>query len=561
MKRRIVLLVWAFCLTALTLPAGAQSWVKKVSKSVFTLKTFDDQGKLVGSATGVFTSEQGEGLSCFEPFVGAARAVVIDAGGKEYEVQELLGANATYDVAKFKVAMKKAQPVMLATQNANEGDVAFVLPYREAKQSQEVNVNKVQLFNDIYAYYTLKDKGTASAGDCHGQPLFNAEGLLLGLMQKPMSETDTLNYAVSAVYADSLKMTGLSINDQTLRSTSVKKALPSELSQALLTIFVAASTLDSTAYAQLLDDFIVKFPDAQDGYINRAQFAASGGRYADADHDMEQALKMGGKSDEVHFAYSRMIYQKLLYRPEPAYEPWTYDKAAQEAVQAYTDNTQPAYRQQQAYVLFAQKKYAEASSIYETLFTSALRSPELFYEAARCKQMQQDSVAYLQLLDSAVAQFSRPYLKEAAPYILARAQAKIEAEKYREAVFDLNDYEQLMVAQVNDAFYYLRFKAEEGGRLFQQALDDIKRAIEMNPKESVYYAEKASLEVRVGLLDEAIQTADECIKVSPDYSDGYLFRGIALCLKDNKEEGVKNLLKAKELGDTQADALIEKYGK
>ena len=118
-----------------------------------------------------------------------------------------------------------------------------------------------------------------------------------------------------------------------------------------------------------------------------------------------------------------------------------------------------------------------------------------------------------------------------------------------------------MVAQVNDAFYYLRFKAEEGGRLFQQALDDIKRAIEMNPKESVYYAEKASLEVRVGLLDEAIQTADECIKVSPDYSDGYLFRGIALCLKGNKEEGVKNLLKAKELGDTQADALIEKYGK
>ena len=31
------------------------------------------------------------------------------------------------------------------------------------------------------------------------------------------------------------------------------------------------------------------------------------------------------------------------------------------------------------------------------------------------------------------------------------------------------------------------------------------------------------------------------------------------CLKNNKTEGIKNLQKAKELGDTQADALIEKY--
>jgi tetratricopeptide (TPR) repeat protein len=100
-----------------------------------------------------------------------------------------------------------------------------------------------------------------------------------------------------------------------------------------------------------------------------------------------------------------------------------------------------------------------------------------------------------------------------------------------------------------------------GGRLFQQALNDINRAIEMEPQYDLYYAEKASLQVRVGLYDEAIETANECIRVAPDHSDGYLFLGIAQCLKGEKTEGVKNLRKAKELGDSQADSLIEKYSK
>ena len=61
------------------------------------------------------------------------------------------------------------------------------------------------------------------------------------------------------------------------------------------------------------------------------------------------------------------------------------------------------------------------------------------------------------------------------------------------------------------------------------------------------------------MRDEAIETAKECIKIAPDHSDGYLFLGLAQCLKGEKEEGLKNLKKARELGDTQADTFIEKY--
>ena len=65
----------------------------------------------------------------------------------------------------------------------------------------------------------------------------------------------------------------------------------------------------------------------------------------------------------------------------------------------------------------------------------------------------------------------------------------------------------------------------------------------------------------MGLYDEAMATAQECIRIAPDHSDGYLFLGLAQCLKGQKAEGVKNLRKAGEMGDPQAEGLIEKYSK
>ena len=534
------------------------SWVKKTAKSVFTLKTFDAAGSLIGSAGGVFVGENGEALSSFEPFRGAYTAVVIDAAGKEYPVEMILGANSTYDVVKFRVSVKKSQPVLLSTANAAEGTAVWLLPFRATKDAIGGTVSKAETFGNNYAYYTVRMQ---MPDDGVGLPLLSDDGLLLGLMQRPAVQGDTLSYAVSALFADSLKMNGLSINEPALRATHVKKALPDDVKQAQLSLFMAPSSLDSAACANLVDDFIRKFPTEQDGYITRAQLAAEAERFADADADMQQALKVGERKDEAHYSFSRLIYQVLMQSSENPYEKWSLDKAMAEAEAAYAENPMPLYRQQQAYVLYGQKKYAEASSVYETLYNSDLRSPDLFLEGATCKLMQTDTLAYLALLDSAVSLFSQPYLKEAAPYLLTRAQARMEAGKYRDAVNDLNDYEKLMMTQINDRFYYLRFQAEQGGRIFQLALNDIAKAIEMNPNQEVYYAEKASLEVRVGLYDEAIETARKCIALVPSYSDGHLFLGLALCLKGDKAEGVKSLQRAKELGDAQADALIEKYGK
>ena len=63
------------------------------------------------------------------------------------------------------------------------------------------------------------------------------------------------------------------------------------------------------------------------------------------------------------------------------------------------------------------------------------------------------------------------------------------------------------------------------------------------------------------MTDQAIETAKSLINLAPQESDGYLFLGLAQCVKGQKAEGLKNLTKAKELGNSQAQSLIDKYSK
>ena len=540
------------------LPITAQpSWVKKATKAVFTLKTFNSDGSLLASSTGFFSNSDGEAVSNFSPFRGASSAVVIDAQGKEWPVECMLGANDTYDVAKFRVAAKKTTALPIASVAETEGATVWLLPYHESKNCPEGKVNKAESFAGDYTYYTITlPKGQNSIGT----PLMNTAGEAIGLLQQPASTTDSLNYAVSARYADSLRITGLSLNDQTLRSTNIKKDLPKTIDQAQLMLYLASNG-DSATFVRIVEQFIEKFPTEPDGYVYRAQLRTGDQQFAEAAADMEQAIKVAKKKDEAHFNYAKLIYNKELLMPNAPYDGWSLDKALEEVREAERINPIDVYRHEQAAILYAQKKYSESYDIYATLFQSNMRSPELFYEASRCQQQLHDSVAVLALLDSCIAMFPKPYLKEAAPYLLVRANTAMDYKRYRQAVLDLNEYEQLMAASVNDKFYFLRYQASLNGRQYQQALNDIDHAITMSPRNDLYYSEKASLQVRVGQYDEAQETARQCIEVAPSHSDGYLFLGLAQCLKGQKVEGVKNLQKAKELGDDQADGLIEKYGK
>ena len=526
------------CLLLSVLSTFAQpGWVKNASRSVFTLKTFAADGSLIASSNGFFTNTNGEAVSNFTPFKGASRAVVIDAQGKELQVAGIIGANDMYDVVKFRVNSSRTQPLALSTSTAPVGSEVYLLPYHELKAVKSGAVRKAETFMGDNPYYTIALSMGENQVSC---PLLNAAGQVIGMMQQPAVFGDSLSYAVSVSFADSLKLTGITFHNETMNLTQVKKLLPTDIKEAALVLYFSGSQTDSAEYVSLIHDFIQQFPSAPDGYTYRAQQEMAAGNFAAAERDMEQALKFGDAKDDTHYIYARMIYNKEIYQSAQPYAGWSLDKALQQIQAANSINPQPTYRQLEGDIRFAKQQYDEAYEIYNSLLSTNLRSPEIFFAAARCKEMQKDTIAMLALMDSTINMYSRPYLKEA-------------------AISDMNEYESLMTATVNDNFYYIRHQVEIQGHLYQQALNDINRAIQMNPKEILYYAEKASLEIRVGLYDQAITTANECIAIDTQNSDGYLFLGLAQCLKGQKAEGIRNLQKAKELGDTQADALIDKY--
>jgi len=508
-------------------PAFAQSWAGKAAKSLLTVKTFAADGSLIGSSNGFFVGTDGEAISSFQPFRGAVRAVVIDTQGKEIAVKELLGVNDMYDVIKFRVDAKKTLPLAIATSTAAQGSNVWLMPYgvKKTPTCQQGTISNVETFQNEYPYYTLQLQAEESQVSC---PVLNQNGEVIGLLQlSANSKTQgTEACAISAKFAADLKVNALSLNEQALKSVAIAKAIPDKQDEALLSLFLSSSAMNATEHADYVTRFIQKYPDVADGYYYRARIRTADGDFTNADADMQQAIKVADKPDDAHYQYALLIYQKNILQSDKPYEAWTLDKAFSEAQEAYRLSPMPTYLQLQA-------------------------------EIRRAQGNNDEQIA---LLDSALNQFTKPYADAAAPCLLSRAQALYAAGKYRPAVNDFNDYAKLMPAQLNDGFYYQREQAEFKGHLYQQALEDIDRAIRLAPNEPLYLAEKASVQVRVGLYQAAHDTAQQLITLAPDLSDGYLFLGLTQCLTDQKAEGVKNLNKAKELGNEQAQALIEKYG-
>ena len=164
-------------------------------------------------------------------------------------------------------------------------------------------------------------------------------------------------------------------------------------------------------------------------------------------------------------------------------------------------------------------------------------------------------------MDSAVANYNPPYGKDAAPYLFERARMKAEDNQFREAVADYNLFYDAMMGQVSAEFYSIREQAEMQCRMYQQAINDINQAIEMEPKNANYWAEKGGVHLRVNQLNEAIEALNKAIELDAQNSAAYRMLGYCQLQQNKKKEGLANLEKAVKLGDTVAKSLLEKYNK
>ena len=550
-----IILIYVCLLTVLGQASAQPSAVQKVGRSVFTLTTYSEDGTVIATSHGFFISSDGLALSEWKPFIGAVRAEVTDGSGKTYPVDCVCGANELYDVAKFRVEGRFTPVTLAKTPSDKESKLWAVSPSAKKASTTEMNVSQTEKFMDTYLYYVLTPSVEPELTGC---PLVAANGEVVALLQ-PSSETGKSS-GTSALYIASFKPEALSANNSTLRRTKIRIDLPDDKEQALLPLMMSAEQYDSAAYVALVEAFIKKFPTAHDGYVTRAGISMAAGDFEKATRDMETALKYAEKKDEVHFAYANLIYQKELYQADKPYTAWSLDKAYEEAQKAYNVNPLPIYRHLQAQIDYVKGDYQKAYDTFIDLTKTPIRNSELYYEGAQCKKMlNAPQSEVLELLDSAVAVCPKPLLPISAPYLLARGMYLEEIGEYRRAVRDYNVYDTLMVGRIGADFYYMREQCEVKGKLYKQALEDINRAIMLAPGEPMYFAEKASLLLRVNMKEEAFAAADNCVKMAPEYAEGYLLRGLAAVQQGRKKQGLDDLQKAKELGKEQAQSLIDKY--
>lgn len=567
MKKKLLLML-TLCLLAQWSVAQAPKWVDKAKRAVFSVVTYDQNDKILNTGNGFFVTEDGVALSDYALFRGAQRAVVVSSEGVQMPVQAIMGANDMYDVVKFRVGIsgKKISALTPATVAPAAGADVYLLPYSTQKDRSYTagKVKEADKIAEKYYYYTLDMQLKDKMVSC---PVMTADGQVFGLAQKSSGQdTATICYAIDANFAMAQNISALSYGDMALRDIGIKKALPDTEEQALVFLYMASSQLSAEKYMEVLEDFIAQYPNNADGYIRRASqqlFMSKDDASLDkVAADMDKALEVATKKDDAHFNRAKIIYNYMLGKPEKAYKDWSYDKALDELKKAMAIEELPIYIQMEGDILFAKQDYPAAFASYDKVNQTNLASPATFFSAAKTKElMQAPSEEVLALMDSCMVRFTQPYTEEAAPYLLERAQARMNANQARNAMLDYDAYYNAVNGNVNDMFYYYREQAALKAKQYQRALDDMAKAIELNPDDLTYRAELAVVNIRVGRNEEALNVLKAALEKDPNYAEAYRLMGIAQIQMKKDKEACASFAKAKELGDPNVDALIEKHCK
>ena len=553
MKLRTLILAISLVFGVSTSLFAQPAAVKKAADAAFTLTTFKADGSILATSNGVCISTDGIAVSPWKPFIGADKAVIVDSKGQKHDVECLLGANEIYDIAKFQVSGKTAAAPLATT--VSVGDEVWLTPILKSGNAEKANVTSVEKFMDKYNYAILSSSATDKM---NGVPVFDKKGQVIGLYNKSgdsQSSTD-------ANYAKDFVLKGLSQNDVTLRQSDIRIGLPNTLEEAVVALMLS-SEKPANIHEAIVNEFITKFPQSNDGYYALANIQIAKGEVANADKTMQTAIGKVTAKDEAHYNFARLIYRNAFI---PEFEEkakaigWTLDKALDEVQKAQSAKGNDAYRHLQAQITYAKGDYAKAYTDFEALTKTKFNNPELYLEMAQSRQhLGGTDQEILDLLNKSIELCDTPYVSTSAPYFYTRGQQLEKMGEYRKAVQDYYTYEYFNQGRLGAAFYYMREQCEVKGRMWQQALQDILVASRLDPKEALYPTEAGSLLLRLNKLDAAMSAAQQAIQLDAAQPDAYLILGIAQCESKQKESGIKNIQKAKELGNTQADTFLQKY--
>ena len=557
----------------ITLPifaASAQSpkTLKQVKSAIYTVQTYDTEGNTLHTSNGFFVPG-GDFITSYALFPGCTKAEIIDTKGKAYTINKVKGANEIYDIVRLQTApIKKLITTPIDTTSIDTQAESLFLPAigKEKKVYDTwVPIIHTEEVAGGYTYYTLRHAGNEALSH---RPLLDASGNVVAVVQ-PSSEADTLLYALDIRYALDLAVKALSINDPTYRALPLRKALPADTAQALVSLYLATDHSDVALRTEIIDEFISTFPNNSEGYISRAAHHIALGTdstYALAKNDHHEALAHAAdKADEVHFQIAKQILSVAIDTLKQ-YKDWDYARALAEIDKARAINPLPIYAQQQGDIYITLKDYTAAYDKYMEVNASEMGSPDTWLRTAYIVEQRAgegDIELTIALVDSAVNKATlntkSSTLNQAAPYVLERALLKARNGLHRAAVADYNLYEELVGTIGTDRFYYLREQSEAAGRMYQQALDDIKRAIALAPQQPVYLLELATLNVRIARYADALPILELLVANFPNDPDCNRLIGYCYIQQGDTTKGISYLKRAVALGDMAAATLLERY--
>jgi hypothetical protein len=134
------------------------------------------------------------------------------------------------------VTDKKQQYLSVAATQAAEGDKVYLLPYSTQKDRPCAtgSVKSIAKIGDSHAYYTLALELADKMVSC---PVVNANGEVIGIAQRNTArDSASVCYAAGASYGMALEITPFSMSSPALKAIKMRKALPDNEEQALLTL-------------------------------------------------------------------------------------------------------------------------------------------------------------------------------------------------------------------------------------------------------------------------------------------------------------------------------------
>ncbi|MBR5656318.1 MAG: tetratricopeptide repeat protein [Prevotella sp.] len=178
--------------------------------------------------------------------------------------------------------------------------------------------------------------------------------------------------------------------------------------------------------------------------------------------------------------------------------------------------------------------------------------------------------AFFQTIDSLTAAIGASRdVNKAASLLLQRAVAHSTTHNFAEAMNDLDDYLAIdstsMLAQWQRAVCGVMMSELEGQPAAEEQLkiaraaDDLKKALAMSPDNAYLLYNQATMLSMQKNYARAIDLFSEAIRHNPNLPEAYYNRGLTRILAGQKNEGLKDLSQAGELGLYDAYSVMKRY--